>query len=54
MLSLPCVMFWLDLGLWEALLLDLGFVAFYLVYIIIFTWAYERIWPLPATAQQTA
>ncbi|MGL4793885.1 MAG: chlorhexidine efflux transporter, partial [Aeromonas jandaei] len=51
MLSLPCVMFWLDLGLWEALLLDLGFVAFYLVYIILFTWAYERIWPLPATAQ---
>ena len=53
MLSLPCVMFWLDLGLWDALMLDLGFVAFYLVYILVFTWVYERVWPLPV-APQTA
>ena len=32
-------------------MLDLGFVAFYLVYIMLFTWAYERIWPLPSTLQ---
>ncbi|WP_429060831.1 PACE efflux transporter [Aeromonas veronii] len=51
MLSLPCVMFWLDLGVWDALMLDLGFVAFYLVYIMVFTWAYERIWPLPSNPQ---
>lgn len=46
--SLPCVMFWLDMGWWQALALDLGFVGFYLVYIILFTWAYDRIWPIPA------
>lgn len=42
---LPIVAWWLQVGLWEAFLLDLSFAIFYLCYAFVFTWAYDTIFP---------
>lgn len=47
----PVVAYWLDIGWWAALLADLGMLAFFFVYTLSFTWAFDRIWGLPASAR---
>ncbi|TBW56172.1 PACE efflux transporter [Marinobacter halodurans] len=42
---LPIVAWWLGVGLIEALVMDLSFVLFYLVYAFAFTWAYDTVFP---------
>jgi len=44
-LLLPVVAWWLGISLLEALLLDISFAAFYLVYTFVFTWGYDRLYP---------
>ncbi|PYE84083.1 PACE efflux transporter [Pseudoroseicyclus aestuarii] len=48
--TLPLIALTLGVGLWQALLLDLALVLFYLVYAFVFNWAYDRIFPLPEGA----
>ncbi|WP_328188933.1 PACE efflux transporter [Marinobacter sp. OP 3.4] len=42
---LPVIAWWMDIGLLEALIVDIAFVIFYLVYAFVFTWAYDTIFP---------
>ncbi len=42
---LPVVAWWLEIGLMEALVMDLAFVVFYLVYAFVFTWCYDTLFP---------
>lgn len=42
-LTLPGVAWWLDIGLLEALWLDIGFVAFFLAYGLIFNTLFDRV-----------
>lgn len=42
---LPVIAWWMDIGLLEALIVDIAFVVFYLVYAFVFTWAYDTIFP---------
>ena len=42
---LPVVAWWLGIGLIEALVMDVAFVVFYLVYAFVFTWAYDSVFP---------
>lgn len=51
---LPIIAWWFDIGLMEALVMDLSFAAFYLVYTFVFTWAYDRVFPAPDLAPDTA
>ncbi|WP_333827301.1 PACE efflux transporter [Pararhodobacter sp.] len=44
---LPFIAWYLGMNLWAALLMDLGFAGFYLVYAFAFNWAYDRLFPLP-------
>jgi len=44
---LPFIAWYLDIGLWAALIMDLGVAGFYLVYAFAFNWAYDRLFPLP-------
>lgn len=44
---LPPMAWYLDMGLLDALILDLGIVAFYLVYNFAFNVGYDRVFPLP-------
>jgi len=42
LMTVPLIAWWLDVGWWEALLADLGLVAFFLVYTFAFNWAFDR------------
>ncbi|MEC7763898.1 MAG: PACE efflux transporter [Pseudomonadota bacterium] len=47
---LPFMAWYLELTLWQALMMDLGFAGFYLVYAFAFNWAYDRLFPVPLPA----
>lgn len=46
----PFMAWMLGVSLWQALLLDLGLLAFFLVYTFVFTWAFDHLFGLPAAA----
>lgn len=46
-LLLPFVAWYLGMTLWQALVLDLAVAGFYMVFGLVFNWAYDRIFPLP-------
>jgi len=54
LMCLPLIAAWLNVGLWEAFLLDLGFALFFLVYAYVFNWGYDRLFPLPTYTEITA
>ncbi len=47
----PLMAWWLDISLLEAFIADLGVLAFFFVYAIGFTWAFDRVFGLPASAR---
>lgn len=47
-LLVPMIAWYLGIGLWAALLMDVAIVTFYLVYGFLFNIAYDRVFPLPA------
>ena len=47
----PVMAWWLDTTLWLALVADLGLLAFFFVYAVGFTWAFDRVFGLPASAR---
>lgn len=46
----PLFVWWLDIGWWHALVLDLGLSAFFLVYTFGFNLAFDKVFGLPASA----
>ena len=46
----PFIAWWLGVSLWHALLMDLGLLLFFLVYTFVFTWVFDRLFGLPASA----
>lgn len=46
----PVFAWWLSVSLWEALLMDLGLVVFFLIYTFVFNWAFDMLFGLPAAA----
>ena len=47
----PLMAYWLDISLWAAFVADLGLLAFFFFYTVGFTWAFDRIFGLPQSAQ---
>ncbi len=45
--TLPVVMWWLRIGWWQALLMDLALMAGIVVYTFVFTRTYDRLFPVP-------
>jgi uncharacterized membrane protein len=45
----PVFAWWLDVSLWQALVMDLGLVVFFLIYTFVFNWAFDGIFGLPAS-----
>ncbi|MDO9358941.1 MAG: multidrug/biocide efflux PACE transporter [Polaromonas sp.] len=39
----PLAAWWLDIGLWEAFVLDIGIVLFFLPYTFAFNWTYDHL-----------
>ncbi|GGO52761.1 Uncharacterized membrane protein [Roseovarius pacificus] len=50
MVTLPFIAWYLGMGLWQALLMDIAFAVFYLVYAFVFNWSYDQVFPLPKEA----
>lgn len=46
----PFFAWWLEVSLWEAFVMDLGFIAFFLVYTFVFAWCFDKVFGLPASA----
>src|SRR6218665_2427350 len=51
LMLVPLFAWWLQVSLWQALLLDLGLILFFLVYTFVFSWVFDRVFGLPASAQ---
>jgi uncharacterized membrane protein len=51
LLLVPLIAWWLDIGLWQALMMDLALVLFFLVYTFVFNWSFDRAFGLPASAR---
>ncbi|WP_152600251.1 PACE efflux transporter [Cellvibrio mixtus] len=49
---IPLVAWWYDVSFWQALLMDLGLLVFFLVYTFVFTWAFDRVFGLPAAVNK--
>lgn len=50
----PTFAWWLGVSLWDALVMDLGLVVFFLGYTFVFNWAFDVIFGLPASAAGAA
>jgi uncharacterized membrane protein len=48
----PLMAWWFDVSLWQALVMDLGLVVFFLVYTFAFNWGFDRVFGLPASARE--
>jgi uncharacterized membrane protein len=46
----PLFAWWLDVSLWHALVMDVALAIFFLCYTFAFTWAFDRVFGLPASA----
>ena len=44
---LPMIAWYLDISVVQALMMDVSFALFYMVYAFVFNWAYDRAFPLP-------
>lgn len=51
-LLIPVMSFWLKISVLEAFIANLGLLAFFFVYAIAFTWAFDRAFGLPQSATE--
>ncbi len=49
-LLVPVFAWWLDVTLWQALVMDIGLMLFFLVYTFSFNWCFDRVFGLPRSA----
>ena len=49
-LLIPVMAWWLDISPLNAFVANLGLLAFFFVYAIVFTWAFDRVFGLPESA----
>ena len=48
---IPLMAVWMGITLWQALVADAGLLVFFLCYTVVFTWAFDRVFGLPQSAQ---
>lgn len=51
---MPFIAWYLGIPLWQALVMDLSFALFYMVYAFGFNWAYDKLFPLQEWAADPA
>lgn len=51
LLLIPLMALWMGISLWQALVADAGLMLFFLCYTVVFTWAFDRVFGLPQSAQ---
>lgn len=50
LILVPVMAGWLGITWWQAFVADLGILVFFLVYTVVFTWAFDRVFGLPQSA----
>lgn len=50
----PLFAWWFQVSLWQAFLMDLGLLLFFLGFTFVFNWVFDRIFGLPLSAQGQA
>jgi uncharacterized membrane protein len=53
LMLVPLIAWWLGIGLWQALVMDMALVVFFLVYTFAFNWAFDAVFGLPASARES-
>ena len=51
-LMVPVMAWWLGVGLVQALAYEAGLIALFIAYTYLFTWAFDRLFGLPASARE--
>ncbi|MDP2417994.1 MAG: PACE efflux transporter [Hydrogenophaga sp.] len=51
LILVPVMAGWLGITWWQAFVADLGILLFFLVYTVVFTWVFDRVFGLPQSAQ---
>lgn len=51
LILLPVMAWWLQVSLWQALAYEAGLIVLFILYTYLFTWGFDRIFGLPASAQ---
>lgn len=46
-LMLPAIAWYLQISIWQALVMDIALALFYMGYAFVFNWGYDRVFPLP-------
>ena len=54
LILLPVMAYWLNVTLLEALVADLGLLAFFFFYTVGFTWAFDKVFGLPQSALESS
>ncbi|WP_159239215.1 PACE efflux transporter [Zhongshania aliphaticivorans] len=49
----PLTAYWLNITIWQALIAEIGLLITFFFYAIIFTWSFDKVFGLPASAQAT-
>ncbi len=47
----PLFAWWFNVSLWQAFVMDLALIVFFLCYTFVFNWVFDRVFGLPASAQ---
>ena len=45
----PVLAWWYSVSIWQALLMDVGLLVFFVFYTFVFTWVFDRVFGLPTT-----
>jgi uncharacterized membrane protein len=51
LMLLPIMAWWLGVSIWQALAYEAGLILVFLIYTYLFTWGFDRIFGLPASAR---
>ena len=51
-LSVPMLMWWLDISLLQAVVMDFGLLVFFLFYTFAFNWVFDAVFGLPASVSK--
>ncbi|GAK70818.1 hypothetical protein RRU01S_14_00390 [Agrobacterium rubi TR3 = NBRC 13261] len=51
---MPFIAWYLDISIMHALVMDVSFALFYVVYAFVFNWCYDRLFPLPEWQTENA
>lgn len=51
LVTVPAMMWWLQLSLWQAVVMDLAFLLLVPIYTLAYNWLYDQLFPVPANVK---